>query len=350
MKLLYKRWQWLNHSRRTSERRLKVKQSGGRRRRKQLRFIVLPPLPLEAPETFSLSENYTAVVSYFEEIADALSRGRDVLIDMRTVKELNPDAILYMSSMLYEFNTNRRTYRGTFHGTAPNIPELREMFTESGFYDWVKSSIKTQQTIITNSQFVRLKHGQNVNPALAQGVKQFAAAKLGNLDPLFGKSLYKTLIECMANSNNHAFRTKNKGRWWLIARFNKKANNVRFVFLDRGLTIPYTVRKSVSEQIEDAIPEVVKRLVPIVSSQDAELVLSALEGDFRTTTRQANRGKGLPMILDAAKSGHIVNLRVFSRAGLYTSGGGPAPLPISFPGTMLSWDFVSGSETLKEAS
>ena len=53
------------------------------------------------------------------------------------------------------------------------------------------------------------------------------------------------------------------------------------------------------------------------NSTDAILIKSALEGEFRTSTGQRHRGKGLPSIYDNVRQKYFSNLRIISKLCLY---------------------------------
>ena len=106
----------------------------------------------------------------------------------------------------------------------------------------------------------------------------------------------------MTNTTQHAYNTRfnSLNSWYLYAE--SLQDKVRFVFLDTGLGIPTTVKKNFFEKI-----------LPL--SKDCELIKSALKGDYRTQTKQKNRGKGLPQISECFSLGILENVSIYSGCG-----------------------------------
>ena len=117
--------------------------------------------------------------------------------------------------------------------------------------------------------------------------------------------------------------------WYVYAESHDKS--IQFIFLDTGVGIPKTIKKSVLERTRDFFRE-----------NDAEYIASTLRGEFRTVTREDNRGKGLPEIYANIGNGAILSLSILSGRGMcnVSSDGRISECAIGteFPGTMFIWD------------
>jgi hypothetical protein len=274
------------------------------------------------------------MLSFFASIDFHVRHGRQVYLDLSDVESLESDGILYLLSRL---SAAHRIQKGSrIYGTAPKDEKVKNRLIESGFYDFVESSISKSKRDKASGNFLRIQRGSIVDPDVVVGVKDFARERLGGMDPAFGRSLYSALIECMANSKNHAY--PQGGMWWLAASYEEQPfPRVRFVFLDNGKSIPVTVRKTLFESIRQALIS----SVPSWATSDADLIASALNGNFRTETGLKHRGKGLPRIYQSAKLGRIANLVVLSRLGMVIAENEQKrALPRLFGGTLLAWDFL----------
>lgn len=75
--------------------------------------------------------------------------------------------------------------------------------------------------------------------------------------------------------------------------------------MDTGLGIPNTVSKNFFEKIN---------LLGLKSNTD--FILSALNGEFMSSTKQAHRGKGLPKFTKYNKAKKIHNFKIISGKGM----------------------------------
>lgn len=120
--------------------------------------------------------------------------------------------------------------------------------------------------------------------------------------------LYNVLVELMGNTAHHAYkdvtnRDISSNSWFLYAE--EADDFIEFVFLDTGVGIPNTVYKDFHEKL----------MLPILGKEDSKYIKSALLGDFRTETREKNRGTGLPEINRACKDGFLSNMIIYSGRG-----------------------------------
>ena len=202
---------------------------------------------------------------------------------------------------------------------------MRLLFSESGFLKFVHSySIKHSE----NPNIISVASGQKVDPTLAKKVVDFSIEKL-NIEKTETERLFETLIECMANTKNHAYKGAPVPKWFFMAQFNEDEGEVQFAFLDGGRGIPTTIKKKFFEKIRKIIP---------INLTDWKLIFSALMGEFRTRTKKTNRGKGLPNIKKYADEGFLKDLKLVSCKG-YVDYEQDHKWDISdqFNGTLLSW-------------
>jgi hypothetical protein len=328
---------WKRHS----ERIVRSRRTRIRRLQRRVEAESVPPtysyalhedrVHIPAPSDFSIIRNADAMLGFFASMDFFARKGHQVYLDLSSVESLEPDAVLYLLSRL---SAARRLSRSRIFGMPPKDKKAKDRLTASGFYDFVGTGIPKNRASKTSGNFLRIKSGSAVEPDIVAAVKDFTRERLGKMDLAFGKSLYSALIECMANSKNHAYTYG--GSWWLSASYEDQPSpRVRFVFLDNGKSIPYTVRRTLLENIQLTLfPS-----LPTVS--DAQLISSALNGTFRTQTGLKHRGKGLPKIYQSAKAGSIANLVVLSRQGMVIAENDELRmLPRPFGGTMLAWDFL----------
>jgi hypothetical protein len=217
--------------------------------------------------------------------------------------------------------------------------KCNKIFANSGFYKYVYS--KKRGPLHADPDTLSIESGSLVVPGKAADTKEFTKRSLMKDESKDTKSIYTTLIECMGNTRQHAYK-KGSGyaKWWLMASYDKESVRVHFTFLDNGYGIPSTIRMRFGEKIRSVFGKIVGE-VP-----DSGLILSALNGEFRTRTGIAYRGKGLPSIFETARNKKIDNLIVISKKGYVgwkkSEKGELESIELKFPlfGTLLSWDIL----------
>ena len=337
MKRLYIENKWKLHSAVVSKKVIKKK-----KKNKQLIFINLKQLResefititknqalLRAPEKFSIIENAETMLSYFKAIDDCVKKNfKSVYLNLSEVNYLTHEAILYILSRIYYYNHVNKNVR--ISGNKPRDEACKTILEQSGFFKFVysgRSIFNIDKNVYTIESYT------HVEPEIAKEVKDFAVdkIKLGHLKNL--KPLYATLIECMGNTLDHAYKSTKRSvthKWWLMAVNDEHKNEVNYIFLDNGSGIPETIRKNYKEHI--------LRFLPIFRDIDSQLILSCLNGEFRTETKAKHRGKGLPSIYKYCKDNVLKNLKIISRKGYVDCGQGKVhELQNNFFGTLLTW-------------
>ena len=284
---------------------------------------------VRAPAQMSLTCSPQETLRFFHDLDTKAIRFDRVFVDLESVEELTPDAILYTLSRV-----KHHAMRGVvFSGNAPADATCRELWVQSGFYNYVNAGIKTP----ANPDILSIKSGVQVDSDVAGLVIEFAAHHLGlnpegDLEPA-----YVAIVECMTNTLHHASgNPKRPCEWHVIARRYPATGEVQFAILDSGQGIPETVRNTVLETW-------VTR--PLRLQEDFELIRSALTSQGRRSRMgQRHRGRGLPKICSFAQAGKIRDLRVLSRRGFVDIGAGvfyDLPNNLRFQGTLLAWSFVT---------
>lgn len=291
------------------------------KRRNKRQFITI-----EAPPKFSIKDNLEECLDLFAEIETRLWNKERLFIDLSNVHYLTTDVLIYLLSRLDFFEQQGRL---DVAGNLPNDPDCEKIISASGFYDYM--SFKPSQRV-SNQNILSIKSGSIVQPQVAKEVVNFSLKHLKKDKSLNSMSIYTTLIECMANTKNHAYHVASEkiSKWWLIALYSKNDNSVKFTFLDNGHGIPKTVRKKVLERL--------------ISYEDNKLIESALKGNYlRTQTNQPWRGNGLPKIYNFSKEKQIEDLVVISNKGCINCEADESKLlggKRNLNGTLLSWSFV----------
>jgi hypothetical protein len=284
---------------------------------------------LRAPRSLSILNNRDETLRFFATLKTIGERGKRVILDLSAVDDLTCDSLLYMLWLIEYINT--RTKPGRVSGNLPNDPLARQIFCESGFLKYVRSSIPLPANTL---KLLAIETGHDVSPQIAQKVVDFTRHQLNAKRSIATRRTYEIIIESMANTKNHAYgNASTLPSWYLVALKRPECHKVSFAFLDGGLGIPKTVKKRNWE----AFREKVKLLRP----SDGDIIMSTLRGELRTQTGEHYRGKGLPKIFKSVELKEIDSLTVVSNRGFVSCDFLNAEyMAERFYGTLLCWNFT----------
>lgn len=283
------------------------------------------PTKIIAPKVFSVIKNPNETLLFFKSLKSKLKKTSRVFIDHSQTIEITPESIILLLSQFDYYVTLFRSI--DILGNLPKSNSARLIFEASGFDKFV--SMKS--TVNKRSNFFEVRQGTGVEPEVADEVVQFALKKLNLNESLHSRKTYGTIIECMANTKNHAYKNDSKySKWYLISYYDKVKRSVIFAFVDIGSGIPKTIKKKLLENF---------------THSDAELIFEATRGGFknmRTRTSRPYRGKGLPKIHSNLKSNFFSNLWIVSNNGSLSMSNltkDLTNLDYKLKGTVLSWEF-----------
>lgn len=257
------------------------------------------------PKIFSIVDNSKETLKIFHAIDIEKNNGisnTDFLFDFQYVEKITVDALMYLIAIISDYRLNI-SMKYTFSGNFPQNDVAKKVFIESGFLDFVDSSISD---IYPKNANIKICSNTISDPQKAKEVCCFIKDKC-NLSASELRPLYCMIIEMMNNTIQHAYTdvTYNKAKnWYMYAEYVN--SSVMLVFLDTGLSIPKTIYTKLGEKLK----YIFKQLT------DCDLIKSALDGDFRTQTKQRNRGKGLPQISSCFRNHLLSNVFICSRLGV----------------------------------
>ncbi|MBI3886241.1 MAG: hypothetical protein HY302_11000 [Opitutae bacterium] len=284
-----------------------------------------PVIPVSAPRIFSLMENPEEVLSFIAALSARARRDRPLFIDLMNVERISPEAVLLLLSTIKSRRLKKCLRIG---GNEPRDPEVSAALSQSGFYSYVTHKPKGHRSDSTTG--IMKKHeGKKVREDIcAQLVQHATKAIYGKVTKNGG--LYRALIECMANTRDHAsVEGKEQEAWWVSVHCNAEAKTADFAFLDNGVGI----FKSIKWQ------NFTKRIAKSIFFTDQSSLLNdLLHAHLGSRTELPYRGKGLPAILKAQQRGQITNLRLITnKAYLDATSGVGRVIKQEFKGTCLTW-------------
>jgi hypothetical protein len=256
-----------------------------------------------APEIFSIMDNPKETIEYFNDVIKKIDEKfhHKLTINflLQKVNKITIDAIMYMLAITKNTKKNHNT-----RGSYPVDNEAKALFMNSGFLKYVYSNKNIINPSPNEDIQIRMSNDSNKNAITCKEINSIIIEKYGIARRKL-QFLYDILYEMMINTNEHAYSSETflLNNWYVYVALEEQ--RVKFSFLDTGIGIPNTVNKNFFEKIN---------LLGLKT--DADLILSALNGKFKTSTMQEYRGKGLPKFTKYNKTKKIRNFKIVSGKGM----------------------------------
>ncbi len=252
------------------------------------------PVSIKAPAKFSLIYYPNEVLSFFSEAKQYLNKKVEIKLDFTNLEMVTPDAL---ALLLAKFTNVNFTNSMRIYGNKPENPDLDRIFKASGFYRIIGiDKSKSEHGIIET------KKNTVVDREIAVEARQLAAKKTFNCDKKL-QPVYRTLIECMANTKKHARGENRRDETWWLAVFNDdKTKITSFSFLDTGIGIFKSAK----------IRSFTKFAQKLGLSNNIDILKDLLAGKVKSSTGLKHRGKGIPKIYNDFKDNHLHRLHIIS--------------------------------------
>lgn len=269
------------------------------------------PIIVKAPEVFDLINNTKGTTAYFAEVQRKISRcmpKSHLFFDLSETKSVSVDAIMYLIALIY--NTKKIQLLGiNCSGNEPREKSALDTLNQAGFFQYVSS--RFFHPTDRDNKRIKIVRGDGLDNKLAARLCDFVHThSIGRVGKRETRRLYAMLIELMSNTHQHAYKNlidispKMNCNWYIYVV--DKDDYIEFVFLDTGIGIPKTIRRTWQEKLTDVI----------LTANDAYYIASALRGEFRTETKEYHRGKGLPEIYSNVQCASIASLAILSGKGM----------------------------------
>lgn len=278
------------------------------------------------PEVLSLVEATDPTVIFLNAITKPTRKTTKIFVDMRPVQRITPDGFLALLIAV-------KSSRCEVAGNLPLAQQPLDLMLRSGFQNHVKHRWERRQT-----QGLTERSGVMADGAEAARIVQFACNRLG-VAPKLERNSYKVLVECMANTRNHASRKLRGGkrsapeRWYVHVYYDSQRRVACFCFADIGTGIIRSLRLDPSVRLRKTVASLVR------GTGHTGVLREVLQGNIKSSTQFANRGLGLPKIASLAKAGYMKRLVIVAnRAHLDCVNDTGSDTDQEFSGTLLYWE------------
>lgn len=292
------------------------------------------------PKIFSITKNPEETIQFLNHIINYVKSVRYLLknkgvkfirlyyIDMKLTDVITSDALMYLLTII-------SSTRGTkllpisWKGNLPENREVKDYVKKSGYLKYMRTST---ENIIETDDNIQIKHGVNYiygdeKLDIRREIIDFTCIKL-NKDKLKINFLMTMLTEMITNISDHAYQKDGlfKHEWYIFV--NNEKDRITYTFMDNGLGIPTTIRKSLKEHVIEFFR----------AETEYKYIEAAVKGiEKRSETGLIERGNGLPEIYEQFITQNIENFAIISNKA-YFSENEKRDLREELKGTIFYWE------------
>lgn len=312
-----KRFKEYTKSQNKSRRRRLSKTKRVKSEKKKNIFNNLQSQKITIPSTFSISIDVEGVLLVIYNTKKLVERQniKEFIFDFSKVVKLDDGAATILLSLCYDIDRYRKIVKVNF----PMHPDAREYLKQCGFMQFFEKGVHFSKTSLNAT----LKKGRakilqkETVPIIHKAMKTVFGEDKKN------QNSQGMLIELMTNSVNHAYLNNTKEKsWYISTRHDTLNKNVEFCFVDNGDGIINTIH--------------VKWHKLLYSNE--EIIKRAFDGEYRSRTKQKNRGRGLIVIKKNHAKMTVSGLKVITNNVLLDFETNTVTrLKTPFSGTFYSW-------------
>ena len=316
----WKKFQDEKNLRKRTERKKSNKRKGQKRSNTKKRQ---PDKIFTVPDIFSIVSNPDTTITFLNKVIRSVEGVRNLqrqhrnnyirtfLIDMSNTKYISRDALMFLL-IIIKNKRGKKILPIDWIGNFPKEPDVREFLKRSGYLNYMKTSA---ENIIQVDDNIQIKSGtgynyieNDQNKDIRQEIIDFSCQKL-NKDKKDINYLMTMLTEMITNIIDHAYQKQGlfKHQWYIFVDNN--IDKITYTFMDNGLGIPTTIRKSIIEKIIETIN----------AEAEYKYIETALSGVHkRSETGKRERGNGLPSIYEQYLNKKIENFVIISNKAYYS--------------------------------
>jgi hypothetical protein len=267
-------------------------------------------ISIKAPVVCSLIESPELTIKFFSQIDKVYKQGDNVVFDLSECTTFTETSTALLSAYLKDRNIN--------FGRPGNIIFPNDLVCKKVLHD--RGILKKYDTEEKEIALCNMPVKKVANKLVANDIARELVKSSSNF--IYGeekrvKELYSSLIEVMANTNNHASSKKDRVySWWLSMYPDELKKTVKFVFIDLGVGIFQSIPV---KQYVYQNPQSIFSIDSIRQVEDysrklkiAQIFSALIDGKIKSSTGDPTRGRGLPLIAKNAKSGHFKEFKMIA--------------------------------------
>lgn len=263
---------------------------------KFLRRAYLPNQTIDVPEHFSIINNPKDTIKFFDDLIDMIySKVKQrVYMNMKHVQIITVDALIYLLAVIKNMRAKGMVHKNPIKGNYPDNKEAYSVFVRSGFLDYMNNGVDKIDSKDISRIYYGSDYDQNISKKMCIFAHEHSSLTIDDTD-----YLYNSICEMMLNTVQHAYESNSRliNNWYSYAECNDE--ELIFMFFDTGEGIPSTIERRIS-------------FLGISREKDSDMLSSALNGEFRTSTNIKTRGSGLVSIKNSVSDDKIKYLSVIT--------------------------------------
>lgn len=278
---------------------------------------------ISVPKKFQLFENRSEVIAFLSNLLDFRLNHRVKIInlELQDVEFIDSGAICMLLCVV----NHLALYQIRVQGDVPFDEKCKKIFIESGFLNYMKDEDGQPYKIDSSNLIVKAGKGTTGNKNISIAIKKSMEFLLST--PRRYQPAYTVAMEICSNSVEHAYVSHAKN--WLLSVHQNDNNTVTFTMTDTGQGILKTLKKKFKRELEKAF----------LNKNDCDVLFSAFQRKYGSSTEEINRNRGLPCILDKFDNELIRELKVITN-NVYLDFEDQTNNQIlnkPFPGVLFSW-------------
>lgn len=304
----------------------------------------LPYKTFYVPPIFSIIKNPEETIEFFNNLIGQVEKVRKAIknkfnkynfvrtfsLNMDNTIEITGDALMYLLTIISN-TRGKKLLPITWIGNFPKNEKMKRFLQSSGYLKYMETA---KENLVTTKENIQIQKGQSYEYKdgekiidIRKEIIDFTCQKL-NKTKIEINFLMTMLTEMITNIKDHAYDDNNlfKHNWYIFVENDE--NKISYTFMDNGLGIPTTIRKSGFEKLIEMFD----------ADKEYKYIQAGVSGlQKRSKTGLIERGNGLPSIYEQYTNNKINKLVIISNKAYYTKEN-PKDLKNSLNGTIFYWE------------
>ena len=249
---------------------------------------------------------------------------------MDNTTEITGDALMYLLTIIKN-TRGKKLLPINWIGNFPKNENMKTFLQNSGYLKYMKTA---KENLVKTNEHIQIQTGQgyeykdgNELIDIRQKIIDFTCEKL-NKNKVQVNFLMTMLTEMITNIKDHAYENDNifENSWYIFVENTQ--NKICYTFMDNGLGIPTTIKKSKIEKFIEKFD----------ADKEYKYIEAGISGlEKRSKTGQIERGNGLPSIYEQYKCNKIDKLIIISNKAYFIEKNA-RDLDNNLNGTIFYWE------------
>lgn len=282
----------------------------------------------QLPKVFSIN-NLEECIKFTNQVTVGVADDKFIDIihfDLSEIEEIDYLGICFVLSLANKLVGRSVSTKGNY----PKKKEARQFIINSGFCELVSTNVRKSLDNIPKNILYTIGGNSVYNKKIGSSIQETVFRLTGHKGHY--APVYENMLEICANSVEHGNSRVCDKNWLVSISFTD--DYALFILMDNGDGILRTLKRKTRELFEDLI----------LFKSDGEVLNGVFNKKYQSATKEINRHKGLPNILNSYRNGYIDELIVITNKVFYIfSEEKYIKLKNEFRGTAYLWKVTKGN-------